>query len=94
MSAQTQEAFGKPKLRNATQSSGQTANETVARPGPSAGQNGASAKPNPATGTQLQSIPDNPVRPSKTGDVAKGRAVDGMPKSARPGGSTPARGKS
>ena len=95
-------AFGTPRLRNATQSSGQRANETVARPNPD-GTLGATAKPEPSTETgQAANIPGTPTRPSDMGpsqgpvrnQPAKGKPVGDMPRAARPGGSTPARGRS
>ena len=87
MDKTTTEAFGKPRLRNATQSSGQRANETVARPG------GLTPKaPSPATTTEVNSIPGRTAHPG-AGDGAKGRSVGEIPKAARPGGSTPSKGK-
>lgn len=89
--------FGTPKLRNATQSSGQRVNETVARPG---GLTPASPEPSTESGT-VASIPGQATRPSgyagAQGNVknqpAKGRSVDSPPPAARPGGSTPSKGK-
>jgi hypothetical protein len=100
MGTNTQEAFGKPSLRNATQSSGKRANETIARPNPSSTL-GAGDHPEPNTAGKVAAIPETATRPSgyaneggTKNQPARGKAVDGIPKSARPGGSTPAKGKS
>jgi hypothetical protein len=91
--------FGTPKLRNATQSSGQRVNETVARPG---GLTPASPEPSTESG-DIASLPGKgqATRPSgypnAQGTVknqqAKGRSADSPPPAARPGGSTPSKGK-
>lgn len=89
--------FGTPTLKSATKSSGQRANDTFARPGGL-----TPASPEPATESgDIASLPGKgqATRPSgypnAQGSVknqqAKGRSVDSIPPSARPGGSTPAK---